>query len=102
MSKDVPNTVFVDKAYAAGPFLAIAKICFRDEHIETEQRLKARSIAILRFETWEFRVPAGTCLWCLLVGGQASRVRRLQPEALSALAKRSLHGRLYWRRTSKF
>ena len=96
------DTVFVDKAYAAGPFLGIAKICFRDEHIENEQRLKARSIAIIRLENWEFRVPPGTCLWCLVVGRQASRFRRLKPEALAALAKRSLHGRLYWRRTSKF
>ena len=94
--------VFVDRAYAAGPLFSIVKICFRHEHIENEQRLRARGIAIVKLENWEFRVPRGTCLWCVVVGRQASNVRRLKPEALSALAKRSLHGRLYWRRISRF
>jgi hypothetical protein len=96
------DTVFVDKAYAAGPFLSIAKICFRKGHIENEQRLRARSISIVKLENWEFRAPSGTCVWCLVVGRQASRFRSFKPEALLALAKRSLHGRLYWHRTSKF
>lgn len=98
--RDTIEDVSVDKVHAVLPGVVLARIRFGAGVRLREQRLGWYGI-VVNWKNWEFKVPAGARLWCLIFGRSARRLPELTPAELVGIAKRSPHGRRYWRLVSK-